>query len=53
MTTNLKEWRHIFKLRACDMTGPAHPQMKEIMVPLFLEKKREMPFAFGDLELKD
>lgn len=50
ITTTLMEWRHIFALRACDMTGPAHPQMKEIMVPLFLKKKEDYPFAFGDLE---
>ena len=50
ITTTLLEWRHIFSLRACDMTGPAHPQMKEIMVPLFLKKKEEYDFAFGDLK---
>lgn len=53
LTTNLVEWRHIFELRACDATGPAHPQMKEVMVPLFLEKREELPFAFGDLKLKE
>ena len=24
-TCNWEEWAHIFKLRALDMTGPAHP----------------------------
>lgn len=50
LTTNLYEWRHIFNLRACDTTGPAHPQMKEIMVPLFEEKCAEYPNIFGVLK---
>lgn len=50
LTTNLYEWRHIFNLRACDATGPAHPQMKEIMVPLFKEKCAEYPKIFGILK---
>lgn len=49
LTTNLYEWRHIFNLRACDATGPAHPQMKEIMVPLFEEKRLYYPKIFGEL----
>lgn len=53
VTANLAEWRHIFELRACDATGPAHPQMKEIMVPLFLKKREEYSFAFGDLMMRD
>lgn len=52
ITANLAEWKHIFALRACDATGPAHPQMKEIMVPLFLKKREEYQFAFGDLKMK-
>ena len=33
-TANLREWRHILKLR----TGkPAHPQIREIMIPLLTE----------------
>lgn len=50
MTANLEEWRHIFELRACDKTGPAHPQMKEIMVPLLDIVKPLYSFAFGDLK---
>lgn len=49
VTANLKEWRHIFELRACDSTGPAHPQMKQVMVPLLLEMQSKYWFAFGDL----
>lgn len=49
MTTNLREWKHIFALRACDSTGPAHPQMKEIMIPCLEELQNKYAFAFGDL----
>jgi thymidylate synthase (FAD) len=52
VTTNLNEWRHIFELRACDKTGPAHPQMKEVMCPLCAEMQEKYSFAFGDLEVK-
>ena len=53
MTTNLQEWRHIFNLRACDSTGPAHPQMAEVMIPLFKEMREKYPFAFGDMVAAD
>ena len=53
MTTNLAEWKHIFNLRACDSTGPAHPQMKEVMIPLFKEMREKYPFAFGDMIAAD
>lgn len=50
MTGNYREWRHFFELRACDKTGPAHPQMKQIAVPALLEVKRRIPVVFDDLE---
>lgn len=53
VTANLNEWRHIFNLRACDATGPAHPQMHEVMQPLFLEQKTLRPFAFEDLQMSE
>ena len=53
MTTNLTEWKHIFNLRACDSTGPAHPQMKEVMIPLFKEMREKYPFAFGNMVAAD
>ena len=53
MTTNLAEWKHIFNLRACDSTGPAHPQMKEVMIPLFKEMRNKYPFAFGNMIAAD
>lgn len=35
MTATLGHWKAIFDLRALDKTGKAHPQMKEVMVPLY------------------
>ena len=49
VTTNFQEWLHIFELRACDSTGPAHPQMKEVMCPLCDNMTKEYPSIFGCL----
>lgn len=53
MTANLREWKHIFNLRACDATGPAHPQMKEVMIPAFKEARTKYPFAYGNMYAAD
>lgn len=46
-TANLREWRHILKLR----TGaPAHPQIREIMNPLLTELRLKIPIVFDDIE---
>jgi thymidylate synthase (FAD) len=48
MTANLREWRHFFKLR----TAPAaHPQMREVAIPLLAEFKKQVPVVFDDLEV--
>lgn len=44
---NLREWRHIFKLRT---SKRAHPQMREVMVPLLAEFKQRAPIIFDDIE---
>jgi thymidylate synthase (FAD) len=46
MTCNIREWRHVFEQRAA--TG-AHPQMNQVMVPLFLYFKERMRPVFGDI----
>lgn len=53
MTTNLREWWHILNLRACDATGPAHPQMKEVMVPVLhdFQANETINVFFNDLKL--
>ena len=50
-TANLREWRHIFSLRANEETGRVHPMMKALMVPCLAEARRLLPdifFDFGD-----
>jgi thymidylate synthase (FAD) len=47
MTANLREWRHVFQQR-CDEN--AHPQMRELMIPLLNEFKQIIPVVFDDLE---
>jgi thymidylate synthase (FAD) len=42
-TFNLREWIHVFNLRAAPN---AHPQMRQIMVPLLEEFKKVMPELF-------
>ena len=46
MKGNIREWRHIFKLR-CAST--AHPQMVELMRPLLKEVKHRIPIIFDDI----
>lgn len=46
-STNPREWRHIFKLRC---SKAAHPQMREIMIPLHEELKTKVPVLFDDIE---
>lgn len=46
VTMNLREWRHFFKLRA---EAHAHPQMREIAVPLLQEFQKRIPVLFDDL----
>ena len=50
ITANYREWRHILNLRACDATGPAHPQIKEVMVPLLKDLQSRLPIIFDDLK---
>lgn len=47
MTTNPREWRHVFRMR-CDKA--AHPQMREVMLPLFDKFCEMWPSLFDDVE---
>ena len=49
MTANYREWRHFFWLRAARKTGPAHPQMEELTVPLLYEVSGLIPVVFDDI----
>lgn len=42
---NIREWRHIFGLRAAT---PAHPDMRRVMIPLLEEFQKRMPILFTD-----
>ncbi|HPA14872.1 MAG TPA: FAD-dependent thymidylate synthase [Desulfobacterales bacterium] len=46
MTCNLREWRNVFSLRC---SNAAHPQIREIMLPLLNEFKEKIPVVFDDL----
>lgn len=49
MTANLREWMHVLKLRT---SKAAHPQMRELMIPLLEEVKTLIPVIFDDIEIK-
>lgn len=49
VTANMREWRHILKLRDLGTTGAPHPQMVEVMRPLLMELRTKLPAIFGDL----
>lgn len=51
-TANLREWRHIFKLRKFGTAGVPHPQIKEIMDIAFDLIVKECPSVFSDLILE-
>ncbi|CAN2041375.1 thymidylate synthase (FAD) [Candidatus Magnetomoraceae bacterium gMMP-15] len=46
MTANLREWRHVLNLRC---SRPAHPQIREIMMPLLKELHEKIPAVFDDI----
>lgn len=46
VTANLREWRLIFKQR---VSKEAHPQMREVMVPLLIDIKSQIPVVFDDI----
>ena len=48
MTANIREWRHFLKLR----TAPAaHPQIREVTVPLLHALQTRIPVLFDDIEV--
>lgn len=47
ITANYREWRNFFKLR---LPQTAHPQMREIVIPLWKELAVLLPEIFADLE---
>lgn len=49
MTMNLREWRHFFRLRT---DSHAHPQMREITIPMLREFQKQLPGVFDDIILE-
>ena len=47
ITADYREWRNFFKLR---VPNTAHPQMREVTIPLLKELKRRLPIIFDDIE---
>lgn len=48
-TANLREWRHIFKLRT---SKKSHPQIRALMISCLEGFKSEIPVIFDDIEGK-
>jgi thymidylate synthase (FAD) len=46
-TGNLRNWRHFFIMRT---TAEAHPQMRQVTIPLLAEFKTAFPLLFDDIE---
>lgn len=46
VTMDLREWRHFFKLRAA---APAHPQMREIALPMLRAFQEAVPVVFDGI----
>ena len=47
ITANYREWRNFFKLRIAEA---AHPQMREVTMPLLAELKEKLPIVFDDIQ---
>lgn len=48
MTTNLRQWGHVFYLRT---DKAAHPQMRQLMNPLLAEVRYRIPVLFDNLSI--
>ena len=47
MTANIREWRHILRLRT---SKAAHPQMREVMIPILKEFREKIDVLFDDIQ---
>ena len=50
MTANIREWRHIFSLRA---DKHAHPSIQQFMIPLLLYFKEQMPALVDEVKYNE
>lgn len=49
ITANYREWRHFFQLRTPET---AHPQIRQVMIPLLTELKTKIPVIFDDITVE-
>lgn len=49
VTYNLREWRHVFAMR-CQKA--AHPQIREVMIPLLRQFQKQIPIIFEDFVIQ-
>lgn len=47
MTADIREWRHFLRLRTAKA---AHPQMREVAIPLLQHLKHKYPALFNDIK---
>lgn len=47
VTFNIREWRHFFRLRC---SSAAHPQMRELTIPLLRQFQEKIPLLFDDIK---
>lgn len=47
MTANIREWKHILSLRCSSHT---HPAIQQLLIPLLLKFKKDMPEIFDSVE---
>lgn len=45
-TSNLRNWHHMFIMRT---SAEAHPQMRQVMIPLLKEFQEKIPLLFDDI----
>lgn len=45
VTFNIREWRHFFGLRT---SNTAHPQMRELTIPLLRDMQKKIPLVFDE-----
>lgn len=49
MTANLREWLHFLKLRTAKT---AHPQIRQLTIPLLEEFQKQIPYVFDDIVIE-
>jgi len=50
MTTNFREWRHVFKLRC---SRRAHWEIRRVMMNLLIEVQKRIPVIFDDFQISE